>query len=350
MPTKKITHHVTKGKNNIELFSLSNERQTEVIISNYGAKIISFQLKNEDNSYNDIVLGFDTIEEYKKKDYIEHYPWFGSAIGRYANRIKNAQFRIDNQTYLLSKNNGNNQLHGGLEGFDKKIWTVLAFGDSPNPFLEMKYVSADGEEGFPGNLDSTIRFELNNNDEVSYEYRATTDKTTAINLTHHSYFNLNNGIGTIKDHAIKIHSTKVIDQDSELIATGTISDTADSVFDFCDFTLLSDRLNQIDEFDKSYVVTKEENGTGVQLVAEAKSSKSNLLLQVFSTEPIVHFYTGKWIPALKGKNGGNYNSFSGLCLETHSYPNAVNIPEFPSTVLKPGELYYSKTKYIISRM
>jgi aldose 1-epimerase len=226
-------------------------------------------------------------------------------------------------------------------GFDKKVWRYISSGESPHPFLELKYSSADGEEGFPGKLETVIRFELNDANELSYRYTADCDRPTAINLTHHSYFNLDNSKGTIEDHEIKIYAPRFLEQDDKLIPTGAITPVANTAFDFCDFRRIGESNGKIELYDNSFAVEKRED----QLVAEARSLRSNIQLQVYSTEPIVHFYTGKWIPAIKGKNGNHYGPFSGLCLETHKHPNAVNIPHFPNTILRPGETYYHKTIY-----
>lgn len=325
----------------IYLFTLCNAKGTEVIISNYGAIITAFKIKNADGSLNDIVLGFDKVEDYLSADYLQQYPWFGCAVGRYANRIKDAAFNIDGKKYTLTKNNNNDQLHGGISGFDKKVWQIIASGAGHHPFLELKYNSVDGEEGFPGYLKVVIRFELNDANELSYEYKATCDKATAINLTHHGYFNLNNGEGTIKDHEIKIYSSTMLEQDTNLVANGNLTAVSNTAYDLLEFKRIGDGLTKIAEYDKSFVTLKKEN----LLVAEARSLQSNIHLQVFSTGPIVHFYSGKWIPVVKGKGKTIYGPFSGFCLETHIHPNAVNIPHFPNTILRRGETYYQKTTY-----
>lgn len=330
----------------VYLFTLRNTKGTEVLISNYGAIINSFKLKMPDGEVNDIVLGFDTIENYLSEDYLLNYPWFGAAVGRYANRIKNAAFEMDEIKYPLTKNNGNDQLHGGNVGFDKKVWQLVAMGETPNDCLELFYKSADGEEGFPGNLEVTIRFELTEDNELSYEYKATCDKATAVNLTHHGYFNLNNGIGTIEDHEIKIYSAATLEQDGNFVATGNILPVENTILDFTDFTRIGERLTKNEGYDQSFIVVKNETS----LVAEARSLHSGVHLQVFSTEPIVHFYTGKWIPVIKGKNGSIYSPFTGFCLETQIHPNAVNIPHFPKTILRPGEVYHHKTTYRINQI
>ena len=324
----------------IYLFALYNNRDTEVLISNYGAIITSFKIKNPVGIFNDIVLGFDKMEDYLAPDYLKAYPWFGSAVGRYANRIKNASFGIDGKEYQLSKNNGNDQLHGGVEGFDKKVWQLVSFTANT---LELSYTSPDGEEGFPGNLEVAIRFELNDDNEFSYEYSAFTDKATAINLTHHGYFNLNNGKGNIEDHELKIYSSQVLEQEDNLVVTGRYMDVKDTSYDFTAWKKLNANRDAANGYDQSFVVDKKDKA--MPIVAEVYSSQSKLKLQIWSTEPVVHFYSGRWIPVVKGKNETIYGPYSALCLETHIHPNAINIPHFPNTILRPDEKYYQKTVY-----
>ena len=334
----------------IYLFTLNNAKGTEVAITNYGAIITSFKIKNPDGSYNDIVLGFDKVEDYCSDEYLQQYPWFGCAVGRYANRIKNAEFSMDGKKYSLSKNRGNDQLHGGLNGFDKKTWQFVSSGETPHPFLELKYLSKDGEEGFPGNLEVIIRFELNDENELCYQYTATCDQPTAVNLTHHSYFNLSNGRGTIHDHEIKIYSSNMLEQDENLTPTGNIDPVADTVFDFRNYQQIGDGLATIPEYDRSYIIDSKVSNTALSLVAEARLMQTKILLQVYSTEPVVQFYSGKWTPVVKGKNEIMYGPFSGFCLETHKHVNAVNIPHFPNTILRPGEIYDQKTVYKVTQI
>ncbi len=326
----------------IYLFALNNNKGTKVLISNYGAIITSFQIKQADGSINDIVLGFDRMEDYLSDEYLAQYPWFGAAVGRYANRIKDARFVIDGKEYLLSKNNGNDQLHGGDQGFDKKVWHLISATDSA---LELLYASPGGEEGYPGNLELTVRFELNEDDELSYEYIATSDRPTAVNLTHHGYFNLDNGEGTIADHAIKIYGSTILEQDNNFVATGNFIDVVNTSHDFREWKKINADWDPEAGYDQSFVVDKKNNE--LTLVAEAHSAQSKLKLRVWSTEPLVHLYTGKWIPVIKGK-GQQYGPFSGFCLETQVHPNAINIPHFPNTVLRPGEKYYHKTVYKVT--
>ena len=330
----------------IYLFTLRNTRGTEVLITNFGAIITSLKIKLPGDRTNDIVLGFDKVEDYFSKDYLAEYPWFGCAVGRYANRIKNAEFEIDGKKYHLSKNRGNDHLHGGINGFDKKVWKIVSFGETPGSYLELKHNSPDGDEGYPGNLDVIIRFELNDQNELSYEYTAFCDMPTVVNLTRHEYFNLDNGNGTIEDHELKIYASKTLDQDDNLTANGKISSVVNTGFDFSEFHSIGQRMNKEDGYDKTFVLddTKKE----IKLVAEAYSERSKTKLEVFSDQPTVHFYSGRWIPEVKGKNSIAYGPFSGFCLETQIHPNATNIPHFPNTILRPGEIYRQKTIYKVS--
>ena len=345
MPLHKTFCFPAASGKDVYLFTLLNAAGTEARITNYGGIITSFSVPASQDTRNDIVLGFDKVEDYHSPAYLAQYPYFGCVVGRTANRIRNASFEIDGKPNPVTANFGKHQLHGGNEGFDKKIWDITGFGEFPSPWVEMKYHSPDGEEGYPGNLDVWIRFELTDDNELSYSFTARTDKTTAVNLTHHGYFNLNNGQGDIKDYELKIYSSQVLDQDEELCTTGTVTPVKDTVFDFRSFTRIGERLETVPEFDKSYVVDKNNDPAGLALMAEARCAASGLLLQVYATDPVVHFYTGKWIPEMTGKKDTRYGAFSGFCLETQIHPNAINIPHFPSMVLKPGEEYKSKTVY-----
>jgi len=329
----------------IYLYSLRNINKTEVLISNYGAIIMAYKIYLPDGTSNDIVLGFDNIEDYLGADYLKVYPFMGAAIGRYANRIENACFKIDNKEFPVSKNWDADQLHGGFEGFDKKVWDFVSFDEKCN-ILQLRYSSPDGEEGFPGNLDVNICFELNDDNDLIYEYAATCDQPTAINLTHHGYFNLNNGEGTIEDHELKIYSDKILEQDKNLIVTGNYVSVENTKYDFRDFHEIGERANG--GYDQSFVLDKNENQ--LSIVAEALSKKSGFKLLVLTTEPLVHFYTGQGFPKIRGKNNIKYGPYSGFCLETQKHPNAINIPKFPSTILRPGEKYHQKNVYKVGQL
>ena len=342
---KKFCFKDSKGED-IYLFSLTNKHGTKVSITNYGAIITSFIVKTKNDSFNDIVLGFDNVEDYLSENYLNHYAYLGAACGRYANRIKNGKFLLDGKEYQLTQNMGNDILHGGKEGFDKKVWQLISSKKAPIPTLELKYLSKDAEEGFPGNLETIIRFELNDKNELSYEFTAVTDKTTAVNLTHHSYFNLNNGKGTIEDHEIMINSSYILAQDKGLVCDGEFIAVANNQYDFTIFKAIDADWNKADGYDQCFIVDNKTEG--LELVAEARSKESGIQLQIFSTEPAVQFYTGQGLNIKNAKGGNQYSSFSGFCLETHKHPNAINIPHFPNTVLRPGEKYYQKNVYKIT--
>ena len=324
----------------VYVYSLRNINKTEVLITNYGAIIMAYKIQMPDRTVNDIVLGFDNVEDYMTADYMKANPFMGAAVGRYANRIKNASFKIDDKEFHLSKNWGNDQIHGGVEGFDKKVWDFVSF-DEDNNILQLKYHSADGEEGFPGNLDVNICFELNDQNDLIYEYSATCDQPTVVNLAHHSYFNLDDGKGDIKDHEVKIYSDKILEQDENLVTTGNYIEVENTRYDFREFHSIGERLNG--GYDQSFEVDKKIDQ--LSIVAEALSKKSGLKLQVLTTEPMVHLYTGQGLPKITGKNHIEYGPFSGFCLETQKHPNAINISHFPNTVLRPGEKYYQKNVY-----
>ncbi|MEP7372948.1 MAG: aldose epimerase family protein [Chitinophagaceae bacterium] len=339
-----LTHY---SGEDIYLFTLRNIKGTEVSISNYGAIIMSFKVQDVNGGVNDIVLGFDKVDGYLSGEYLANYPYFGAAIGRYANRIKNGEFNVDGTKYLLKKNKITDHIHGGLNGFDKKVWQYHSGSEAT---LALKYKSMDGEEGYPGNLESTLSFELTDNNELIYEFTACTDKPTAVNLTHHSYFNLNSGYGTVNDHWVRINSSAILEQDDNFVVTGKAVPVDNTFYDFRQLKRIDEGWNADDGYDQSFILTESrlvDIPTGLNLAAEAFSQQSKLKLEVYTNEPVVHFYTGKWIPTLNGKNGNNYGPFSGLCFETHKHPNSINIPDFPNTILRPGEVYQSKTMYRI---
>ncbi len=326
----------------IYLFTLTNERKTSVSITNYGAIITSFKVLQSNGTFNDVVLGFDKVEDYFSQEYLAGYPYFGCAIGRYANRIKNGEFSIDGRKYVIAKNKSGDHLHGGWEGFDKKAWNYVSGSEQE---LTLKYISRDGEEGYPGNLQVELHFQLTDDDELIYEFIAETDQPTAINLTHHSYFNLNNGNGMINAHSARIYASAMLEQDDNFVVTGTQIPVAGSNYDFRELKKTDKDWIPDDGYDQSFVLDKEPGD--MQLAAELIAGSHDFKLEVYTTEPVVHFYTGKWIPPVKGKNGSAYGPFSGLCFETHQHPNAINIPAFPNTILRPGETYQTKTKYRI---
>jgi aldose 1-epimerase len=324
----------------IYLFVLRNAKGTEVAVTNYGAIITSFRVVRKDGAVNDIVLGFDDVKEYLGKEYLSAYPYFGAAIGRYGNRIRDGEFSIDGKAYAVKRNLGADHLHGGSTGFDKVVWHCDSFtGNS----LTLGYQSRDGEEGYPGSLNVTLRFDLSEDDQLSHEYTAVTDQPTIVNLTHHSYFNLNNGKGTIGDHFVKINASNILEQDARLNTTGKLIPVKCTAHDFTQLKKINKDWDEANGYDQSFVV---DNNDG-SVMAEAYSEESGTRLQIFTTEPIVHLYTGRWIPSVRGRENTLYGPYSGFCLETQVHPNAINIPHFPNTILRPGEKYHQKTVYKI---
>ncbi len=328
----------------IYLFTLRNENGMEICISNYGAIVSSWKWPHVSGRLYELLLGFDSMDDYFNPAYLENYPWMGAAIGRYANRIKNGQFTIGEKTYQLPLNNFNDHLHGGDAGFDKVIWQVLSHN---NHELVLSFTSADGTNGYPGNLEVQLAFTLRE-DGFGYRFTATTDRATPVNLTHHGYFNLNDGKGPINDHEIRIPAAYYLAQGENFVPDGTMAPVAASRFDFRSWQQIAANENTGEGYDQSFVVSDKKEDQKISLVAEARSAASGLHLQVFSNEPVVHFYTGRWIPVVQGHHGIQYGPFSGFCLETQVHPNAINNPSFPDTLLHPGETYLQETFYKIT--
>jgi aldose 1-epimerase len=329
-----------KGKS-VKVFELTHESGAKALISNYGCILMKLSVRDKADQLRDVVLGFDTIEEYWSEAYLKNYPYFSAIIGRYANRIKGASFPINGKQIQVSNNKDGNILHGGFEGFDKKVWDVVEIKNDINPSITFQYVSADAEEGFLGTLTTKFSVTLHANS-LEYDIEASTDAPTAVNLSYHPYFNLDASASVNKQKAI-IHANHWLEQDEDFCVTGKLIPTAGTNYDFSQWNTISQDWNKVAGYDQTFVANKT-NGE-LSLLAEALSSDANLHMQVLSTEPVVHFYTGKWIPTVQGKQQLTYCAFSGYCFETHAHPNAVNIDSFPNTILRPGESYKHKTIY-----
>lgn len=329
----------------VYLFTLKNNNGLEVCISNLGAIIQSFIVPDSSGKPRDIVLGFDQMEHYSDQSYLESNSYLGAIVGRYANRISNSVFELDSQFYKLSSNHPPHQLHGGYEGFDRKVWKLESISSIPEARLVLSYLSKDGEEGFPGNLRVQISFELKDNNELIMQMEASTDKATPVNLTHHGYFNLN-GTGTIEDHFAEIPASFYLGQHSDLVPNGEILGVEDTFYDFRTVKQISRVWDPEMGYDQSFILDKEYGEWGK--AAMAYSESSGIKLEVFTDEPTVQFYTGKHLNNTGVKGGANYSAYCGLCFETQHHTNAVNIPDFPSTILRPGEVYRSRTSYKIS--
>lgn len=332
----------TDGKK-VSLYTLTNKNGVQVKITNYGGIMTSWIVPDKSGKMGNILLGFDSLSGYLNKS-----PYFGALIGRYGNRIANGKFKIDTATYTLATNNGKNHLHGGNKGFDKVVWDASVAADSV-PELTLHYVSKDGEEGYPGNLDVTVKYTLSDDDEVIIEYNAQTDKPTVINLTQHNYYNLTGDpSNTILDHTLMIDADNYTPVDSTLIPTGEIKSVKGSPFDFTAATKIGARIDSVKGgYDHNWVLNRK--GTSLNLVATLTDDKSGRQMDVYTTEPGMQFYSGNFLDgSLKSSAGKPFNLHTGLCLETQHYPDSPNQPGFPTTLLKPGEKYHTLTKYKIS--
>ena len=324
----------------VHLFTLTNKNGIEVKISDYGGTITSWITPDSKGNKSSIVLGFDQLQGYLDKP-----PFFGATVGRYGNRISDAKFTLDGKTYTLAANNGKNSLHGGKKGFDKVVWDVVP-GDTSVPSLTLNYLSKDGEEGYPGNLKVSVKFTLSDENEITIEYNAETDKATPVNLTNHSYFNLTgDGSNTILDHTLMIDADRYTPVDTTLIPTGELKAVKGTPFDFTTPTKIGARIAQVPGgYDHNFVLNKK--GNALDLIATLSDSVSGRKLEVYTQEPGVQFYSGNFLDGtLKTQAGKAIPKHGGLCLETQHFPNSPNQPTFPSTILKPGEKYHTVTKY-----
>ncbi len=331
------------GDKEIKLFELENENGMKISIINYGAIITSVIVPDRDGKFEDVVLGFDSLQ-----GYLDGHPYFGSLVGRYGNRIAKGKFELDGEVYQLAINNGENHLHGGLKGFDKRIWTAEAFEDKNSVGVKMQYTSMDMEEGYPGTLKVLVTYFLTNENELKIDYKAVTDKACPVNLTQHSYFNFTAGKENILNHQLKIKASKYVEVDQELIPTGKLPEVKATALDFLDFHSVAERISQVPGgYDHSYVFDKEYGK--YESVVEVYEPESGRFMEMFTTEPAVQLYTGNFLDgSLTGKNGINYNKHYGFCLEAQHYPDSPNQPAFPSTILRPGEEYTQTTLYKFS--
>jgi len=334
----------------IDLYTLRNAHGVEAKIMNYGAIVTSLKVPDRNGKFDDVVLGFSDFDSYLKND-----PYFGAIVGRYGNRIAKGRFTLNGVEYKLATNNGENHLHGGIKGFDKVVWTAHQLTTKAGPAVALTYLSKDGEEGYPGNLTANVVYTLTNNDELKIDYTVTTDKDTVHNLTHHSYFNLaGEGSGDILNHVVTINANRFVPTDAGSIPTGELKSVAGTPFDFLKPMAIGARINQDDEqlkFGNGYDHTWVINGRpGVmRFAATAYDATSGRVMQVWTTEPGVQFYTGNFLNGTKtGKSGKAYERRNGFCFETQHYPDSPNHPSFPTTTLKKGQTYKSTTIYRFS--
>ena len=330
-----------------ELFTLKNKNNLQVQITNYGGIITTLQVPDRRGNFDDIVLGYYTLKEYEERS-----PHFGCLVGRFGNRIAHGKFTLDGVTYDLAINNGPNHLHGGNVGFDKKIWKAETVEKPGAAGLKLTYVSPDGEENYPGTLTTVATYWLTDGNELQLDFEATTDKKTILNLTHHSYFNLKgHGNGNITDHLVKFNAVKYLPIDETSIPLGPYEEVEGTPFDFRDFKAIGRDINVDDVqitngsgYDHSFIVDRWDRT--LRLATVVKESGSGRVMEVWTTEPAVQFYTGNFLDgSLVGKDKKVYQKRSGFCLEAQHLPDSPNHPEYPSVVLKPGETYKQTTIY-----
>ena len=339
----------TKDGTPVDLYTLRNGNGAEARISNYGGLVISLAMPDRHGQFGDVVLGYDNLA-----DYLKDTPYFGALIGRYGNRIGDAKFTLNGVEYKLPQNDGKNSLHGGAEGFDRRVWTAREVR-GPHPGLELTFLSKDGEEGYPGNLKVKVVYSLTQDNGLQIDYTATTDKDTVLNLTNHAYFNLaGEGNGDILRQEMMIVAHRFTPIDTTLIPTGELRSVEHTPFDFRKPTPIGARINATDEqigfgkgYDHNFVLTR--TGGGLNLAARVIDPDSGRVLEVLTTQPGIQFYTGNFLDgSLHGKGGHTYVQRSAFCLETQHFPDSPNKASFPSTELKSGQTYHETTVYKFS--
>ncbi|MGN6800937.1 MAG: aldose epimerase family protein [Ginsengibacter sp.] len=327
----------------VYLFTLVNHKGDTVTITNYGGTVTSFVVPDKNGNYSSVVVGFDSLAPYLQKP-----PYFGALIGRYANRIGNAAFTLYKNTYKLNANDGKNTLHGGLKGFDKVIWNDSIPSDTV-PSLALSYQSKNGEEGFPGNLDVHVTYTLTDDNALQIVYDATTDQPTPINLTNHAYFNLSGNVkNSILDETLWIDADKYTPVDSTLIPTGEIKSVKGTPFDFTTPKKIGRDIDSVKGgYDHNYVLNRSDS-TSLIKAATATDSISGRTLEVYTTQPGIQFYTGNFLDGtFRNRDGNLLTKHSAFTLETQHYPDSPNKPNFPNTILKPGEKFHQETVYKI---
>ncbi|WP_235040430.1 aldose epimerase family protein [Vreelandella profundi] len=349
--------HLPDGRQ-VDVYQFTNANGIELRVINYGGIILSLKTPDLAGEFDDIALGFDALDAYLSDEYRQANPYFGAIIGRYGNRIAGGQFSLDGESYSLATNDGSNHLHGGQQGFNRVLWQAEPFENNAGTGLVLRYTSEDGEEGYPGRLETEVTYTLTDNDELMVDYRAVTDKATPINLTQHSYFNLKGeGSDTILDHQLMINAPEFTPVNDTLIPTGEIREVEGTPFDFTQATPIGERIEQDNEqlafgggYDHNFVLARD-NAASDELVVAAKvwEPQSGRMVEVNTTEPAIQFYSGNFLNGdLIGKQGKPYGQRSGFALETQHYPDSPNQAAFPSTILEPGETYRSRTVYRFS--
>ena len=330
----------------VDLYVLTNGKRMTAKVATYGGIVTELHVPDRDGKFADVVLGFDDLAGYLKNN-----PFFGCIVGRYANRIAGGKFTLHGKEYTLAKNNGPNSLHGGLKGFDKKLWQAEPVRDREGVGVKLSYLSKDGEEGYPGNLSAEVTYRLNDANALLIDYRATTDKATPVNLTNHSYFNLaGHGAGTILEHEVFLAADEYTPVDKTLIPTGKIDPVRGTPLDFTKLAPIGKRIGELKDtggYDHNFVLRR--GRTSPWLAARVVEPKSGRVLEVLTTEPGVQFYTGNFLDGkTKGKGGVAYPKHYAFCLEAQHFPDSVHHANFPSVILEPGKTYTQTTVYKFS--
>lgn len=340
----------------VTLYTLTNGRGTEIRIMDYGATIVSLRMHDREGRCDDIVLGFDSLDKYRT------HAWYcGATIGRYAGRIRNARFALRGRDFRLAANAGQNHLHGGFNGFDKVLWHGELFQEAAMSGLTLRYLSPDGEEGYPGTLDTRVTYMLTDDDDLIVDYHATTDQATPVNLTQHSYFNLAgasaSAISAITDHALQINADFFLPIDGSLIPTGELRSVDNTAFDFTQARPIGVALDATNEqlrlgngYDHDFLLRRDEAGDAAPTwAARVFEPGTGRILDVLTTEPALHFYSGNFLDgSVTGKNGVRYGPRCGFALEAQHIPDSPNQPAFPSAILQPGAPYRARTVYRFS--
>ncbi|WP_442590032.1 aldose epimerase family protein [Pedobacter sp. AW31-3R] len=335
----------TTDQKKTHLYILKNKEGNQAAITNFGGRLVSLLVKDKDDKFVDVVLGHDSLKSYQRKEEF----FFGALIGRYGNRIAKGKFSLEGKPYQVEVNDGVNTLHGGFNGFYKKVWDAKQTDDHT---LELSYFSKDGEAGYPGNLTVKVVYSLEDDNSLKITYNATTDKATVVNLTNHAYFNLNGaGDKTITDHSLQLEADEYTPVDKTLIPTGKLVKVKGTPFDFTAAKLIGANIDDADEqlkngkgYDHNWVLRKDK---GLRLAATVGSAKTGIVMQVFTEEPAIQFYSGNFLTdeVNYGKGNATYGFRSAFCLETQHSPDSPNQPSFPSTELKPGETYKTVSVY-----
>jgi aldose 1-epimerase len=332
----------------VQIYTLTNIHGIEARIMTYGATLVSLRTPDRAGHFNNVILGFDTLDSY-----LAGVPYFGATVGRYANRIANGRFTLDGKSYQLPQNNGPNSLHGGNQGFDKRVWTAEPIPTPTGPSLRLSYVSAAGEEGYPGELTAHVTYRLNDDDSLAIDFEATSTAPTPVNLANHAYFNLTgDSRNAILDHLLKINADRFTPVNATLIPSGEMREVAHTPFDFRTPQTIGSRINDRDEqlrfgggYDHNWVLNRSASQP-LTLAAVLSDPKSGRSIEIRTTQPGLQFYSGNFLDGKPAGAGTVFEYRTGLCLETQHFPDSPNQPTFPSTVLRAGQIYAEKTVLI----